>query len=188
MVTVAGLSASPAFAQSNNSEVVTTADTIAVLTASSAVVSEALPQPQPTCTQTMFAANLGSLAITPAAGPAAFSKSAAILGGGPSSLDRIRAAQEGDNSLVSLPHSQQNTVEDISNRDPSYDHNSETFAVDDRCTGENSPQSSTVQQQNVSSENQLILGTLRLSIKRTPFDSKWGRVTVIIPHAACGDG
>jgi predicted transglutaminase-like cysteine proteinase len=111
--------------------------------------------------------------IAPAAAPAA-SKSAAILGGEPSSLDRIRMAQTGIEVPVAAHPVETRTVAvDLSN----------TEAVSAAIAPANAPlpacsrTSVSIADAPAIADDRMILGSLRLSIRNTPFDQKWGKVS-----------
>jgi predicted transglutaminase-like cysteine proteinase len=93
--------------------------------------------------------------IVPAAPPLA-SKSAAILGGEISSLDRIRMVQSG---LAPLPMAEPQltrTPIDVCGKVPFVAAQAPVQAMTDE---------------------RLILGSLRLSIRKTPFDQQWNKVS-----------
>jgi predicted transglutaminase-like cysteine proteinase len=111
--------------------------------------------PGPTgCSPSVLAGNQHEMVVEPAAGPEYFSKSAAILGGMTSSLDRIRSAQSGTATTpLSRPMSADATV-----------------SAD--CVSPTSPTPETANQ----AVDEHILGSLRLSVTRTPFDDKWDKI------------
>jgi predicted transglutaminase-like cysteine proteinase len=121
-----------------------------------------------------------SAMIAPAAPPPA-SKASAILGGEISSLDRIRMAQSGIAMPAIAPIQPMPMVAAEQN-----DHVETRPAMMtatprfDAC--HNGPQIA----RGIPSiaDDRLILGSLRLSIRKTPFDQKWGKVTQ--PGAARG--
>jgi predicted transglutaminase-like cysteine proteinase len=117
--------------------------------------------------------------LAPAAAPATFSKSSAILGGGLSSLDRIRLAQSGGapTSAASLPAPSQLATSSVATTQIGTQLQADTFApveaplencVQPHAAASNIP---------ATADNRLILGSLRLAIHRTPFDQQWSKVS-----------
>jgi predicted transglutaminase-like cysteine proteinase len=111
--------------------------------------------------------------IAPAAGPTA-SKSAAILGGEPSSLDRIRMAQtRAEIPVATQPVETRSVAVDLSN----------TEAVSAAIAPANAPMpacsrtAASIADAPAIADDRMILGSLRLSIRKTPFDQKWGKVS-----------
>jgi predicted transglutaminase-like cysteine proteinase len=114
--------------------------------------------------------------IAPAAGPTA-SKSAAILGGEPSSLDRIRMAQTGaEIPVATQPVETRSVAVDLSNTEAV----SAAIAPMPAC----SRTAASIADAPAIADDRMILGSLRLSIRKTPFDQKWGKVSR--PGAANG--
>jgi predicted transglutaminase-like cysteine proteinase len=116
-------------------------------------------------------------AIAPAAAPY-HSKAAAILGGAPSSLDRIRMAQTGAvlpaptpaPALSALP----NTIAiDLSNPAAIQAAMAPASAPSMVCN----MMPSAIPKSPGAADDGMILGSVRLSIRRTPFDQQWGKIS-----------
>jgi predicted transglutaminase-like cysteine proteinase len=119
------------------------------------------------CAQTSLA-EAGQIA--PAAAPLV-SKSAAILGGEPSSLERIRMAQLG----VAMPVAAAPIAMPATAFEPSSAQPVSVTANIADCRSVSVPVAVTEIQP--IADDSMILGSLRLSIRTTPFDQKWGRVS-----------
>jgi predicted transglutaminase-like cysteine proteinase len=109
-------------------------------------------------------------AIAPAAPPV--NKAAAILGGEISSLDRIRMAQSGIAipPVASAPAAMATDLVNATGQ-------SDTLAPYDAPTALCHQRPSPIADVAPSSDDRLILGSLRLSISKTPFDLQWSKVS-----------
>lgn len=111
--------------------------------------------------------------ISPAAPPPA-SKASAILGGEISSLDRIRLAQSGMAMPSIAPLQAVPAIfADLRNTDTNQQEMAAYAPRLDMCHDRLRLPSAPL----VRPDDRMILGSLRLSIRKTPFDHKWGKVT-----------
>ena len=114
--------------------------------------------------------------IAPAAAPASYSKSAAILGGGLSSLDRIRLAQSGAATAAPMAVSSLAKQAAPAEFTPVASQPAEFAPVEGPLENCAQPPAMALNRQNVS-DDRMILGSLRLAIHRTPFDQQWSKVS-----------
>jgi predicted transglutaminase-like cysteine proteinase len=111
--------------------------------------------------------------ISPATPPTA-TKASAILGGEMSSLDRIRLAQSGSTMpSVALLQAKSLVTAERENGD-NLDQDLVAYQPPVDTCRENQQFSAAPSATN---DDRLILGSLRLSIRKTPFDQKWSRVS-----------
>ncbi len=109
--------------------------------------------------------------IAPAAAPS-HSKAAAILGGAPSSLERMRLAQSGiaPNDIAPIvPAAEAATANAVTPHT--------ALAVAETSFASCNRISPMIAQSPHVADNRMILGSLRLSIRRTPFDQQWSKVS-----------
>ena len=140
----------------------------------SAAFAEAVPEPAATPVARCSAVMLASSAMIAPAAPPSTAKSSAILGGEISSLDRIRLAQSGTAAPAVAPVPLMTAVAaDLSNEDMRRPELIDQVARFDACNDR--PQISSVMP--AITDDRLILGSLRLSIRKTPFDQKWRSVS-----------
>ena len=114
--------------------------------------------------------------LAPAAAPASYSKSAAILGGGLSSLDRIRLAQSGAAPAAPMAVSSLATQSAPAELAPVASQPAEFAPMEVPLENCVQPPAMTLNRPNVS-DDRMILGSLRLAIHRTPFDQQWSKVS-----------
>ncbi|RDV01697.1 hypothetical protein DXH95_15570 [Sphingorhabdus pulchriflava] len=131
----------------------------------------------PVATQNCAPVRLASInRIAPAAAPASYSKSAAILGGGLSSLDRIRLAQSGAASAGPLAMPSVATQSTLAELAPLTPQPAEFAPVEGPVENCVQPPAMALNRPNIS-DDRMILGSLRLAIHRTPFDQQWSKVS-----------
>jgi predicted transglutaminase-like cysteine proteinase len=162
----AALLSAPAFAEGD--EAVEPLQPVAESNAQAAGPSETLPPQSIAAIEQCAPIQLASVqAIAPAAPPG--STAAAILGGEISSLDRIRMAQSGIAVPPPVASAPAPVTLDLANSAAQ----GVKLAPSNACPQQPSP----IAEDASPTDDRLILGSLQLSISKTPFDLQWSKVS-----------